>query len=158
MKNVLLLLAKGFDLSEAGVFIDVIGWAVPETEPSTRLYTCGLAGQVQSSCGHWLSVGCTVGEIYYDRFDALAIPGGSVDNGFYGEAHSEKFLDVIRTFRKQGKVIAPISSGTLPTVEDSSTITSRDPSAAMDVAFLLLERLTSRVHADRIRESMGLHD
>ena len=43
----------------------------------------------------------------------------------------------------------------VPIVIDGNIITSWNPSTAMDVAFSLLERLTSRKQADYIREIMG---
>lgn len=42
-----------------------------------------------------------------------------------------------------------------PLVEDGNIITSWNPSTAMDVAFLLLERLTSKEQANHIRGMMG---
>jgi 4-methyl-5(b-hydroxyethyl)-thiazole monophosphate biosynthesis len=42
-----------------------------------------------------------------------------------------------------------------PIVVDDNIITSWDPSTGIDVALLLLERLTSSQNADHIREIMG---
>ncbi len=42
MKKVLLLLADGFEIFEASVFIDVIGWNHVEGDRNTELFTCGL--------------------------------------------------------------------------------------------------------------------
>jgi len=42
MKRVLLLLADGFETSEASVFIDVIGWNLVDGDGSTELFSCGL--------------------------------------------------------------------------------------------------------------------
>jgi 4-methyl-5(b-hydroxyethyl)-thiazole monophosphate biosynthesis len=42
-----------------------------------------------------------------------------------------------------------------PVVEDGNIITSWNPSTAMDVALLLLERLTDKSRADHIRKIMG---
>lgn len=49
MKNVLLLLANGYETFEASVFIDVIGWNKTEGDHSTQLYSCGLTKQVNTS-------------------------------------------------------------------------------------------------------------
>ncbi len=155
MKNVLLLLADGFDAREANAFINVICWAYLEMEPSTRLSTCGLARQARDSSGLWRTVDHTVGEVDYDRFDALAIPGGS---GEYGDKFDERLVEAIRTFHRQGKPIASVRTGALPIAFREGIITSVNASGALDVAFLLLERLTSRAHADDVRESMGLDD
>lgn len=45
-----------------------------------------------------------------------------------------------------------------PIVIDDSIITSWNPSTAADVAFLLLELLTSKTNADYIRQIMGFRD
>jgi 4-methyl-5(b-hydroxyethyl)-thiazole monophosphate biosynthesis len=42
-----------------------------------------------------------------------------------------------------------------PIVVDDNLITSWNPSTAMDVAFLLLEKLTSKMNADHVRQLMG---
>jgi len=49
MKKVLLLLAEGFEIFEASVFIDVIGWNLVEGDNSTELFTCGLKKEIKSS-------------------------------------------------------------------------------------------------------------
>ncbi len=49
MKKVLLLLANGFEIFEASVFIDVIGWNLVEGDCSTELFTCGLRKEIKSS-------------------------------------------------------------------------------------------------------------
>ncbi|MBL0621619.1 DJ-1/PfpI family protein [Aeromonas veronii] len=42
-----------------------------------------------------------------------------------------------------------------PIVIDGNIITSRSPSTAMDVAFLVVEMLTSKANLERIKEGMG---
>jgi len=42
-----------------------------------------------------------------------------------------------------------------PIVEEGNIITSWNPSTAMDVAFLLLEKLTNKENVDKIRQLMG---
>ncbi|HIF9141056.1 TPA: hypothetical protein ACX6SR_002145 [Photobacterium damselae] len=42
-----------------------------------------------------------------------------------------------------------------PIIIDKKIITSRSPSAAMDVAFNVVERLTSTANLERIKEGMG---
>jgi 4-methyl-5(b-hydroxyethyl)-thiazole monophosphate biosynthesis len=49
-----------------------------------------------------------LGEINADDFDALVIPGGFDDAGFYEEALSEPFLEVIRNFDKRQAPIAAV--------------------------------------------------
>lgn len=114
MKNVLLLLADGFETFEASVFIDVIGWNHVEGDGATELFTCGLKKEIKSSFNQRMIVDYLVDEIDINSFDALAIPGGFEVYGFYNDAYNEQFLDLIRTFRANNKIIASICVGALP--------------------------------------------
>ena len=190
MKKVLLLLADGFETFEASVFIDVIGWNLVEGDGSTELFTCGLKKEIKSSFNQRFIVDYIVDDIDISSFDALAIPGGFEVYGFYQDAYDEKFLDVIRGFKAQNKMIATICVGALPMaksgvlkdkqgttynsavrrealqefgvnvihqpiVMDDDLITSWNPSTAVDVAFLLLEYLTTKNNAGKVRRLMG---
>ena len=114
MKKVLLLLADGFETFEASVFIDVIGWNLVEGDCSTELFTCGLKKEIKSSFNQRFIVDYVIGDIDINSFDALAIPGGFEEYGFYNDAYDEKFLKIIRGFKAQNKVIASICVGALP--------------------------------------------
>ena len=114
MKKVLLLLADGFEIFEASVFIDVMGWNLAEGDGSTQLFTCGLRKEIKSSFNQRFIVDFTVDEIDIGLFDALAIPGGFELYGFYTDAYDEKFLDIIRGFKASNKIIASICVGALP--------------------------------------------
>lgn len=108
MKKVLLLLANGFETFEASVFIDVIGWNLVDGDQSTQLFTCGLTKEVKATFNQRMLVDYTLDEVCLDDFDALAIPGGFEEYGFYEDGYSEELLDVIREFDKQEKIIASI--------------------------------------------------
>ena len=114
MKKVLLLLADGFETFEASVFIDVIGWNLVEGDCSTQLFTCGLKKEIKSSFNQRFIVDFVVDEIDITLFDALAIPGGFEVYGFYDDAYDEKFLELIRGFKSNNKIIASICVGALP--------------------------------------------
>jgi len=114
MKKVLLLLANGFETFEASVFIDVIGWNLVEGDCSTQLFTCGLKKEIESSFNQRFIVDFVVDEIDITLFDALAIPGGFEVYGFYDDAYDEKFLELIRGFKSNNKIIASICVGALP--------------------------------------------
>ncbi|MBP3887306.1 MAG: DJ-1/PfpI family protein [Cellulosilyticum sp.] len=128
-----------------------------------------------------------------DGFDALAIPGGFEEAGFYKDAYSEEFLNLIREFDAAGKLIASVCVGALPIaksgvlqgrnattynlgdglrqrqlanfgvhvlkdqpiVVDGNIITSYNPSTAFDVAFTLLEMLTTKENCVHIQKLMG---
>jgi len=191
MKKVLLLLAEGFETYEASAFIDVIGWNLVDGDKSTQLFTCGLKREIKSSFNQRFLVDYLIEELNPGEFDALVIPGGFKEYGFYHDAYDDRFLSLIRLFNEENKLIASVCVGALPVarsgilinrrattynknsdrlaelasyeanvinepiVTDRNVITSMDPSTAMNVAFILLERLTSKVQSNYIREIMG---
>ncbi len=192
MKKVLLLLANGFEMYEASVFTDVIGWNLVDGDRTTELITCGINNQVTSSFNVNIITDLTISQVKVNDFDALAIPGGFEEYGFYESSYQEAFLQIIREFYEKNKIIASICVGALPLgrsgilkgkrattynlkngirqdtlrgyganvinepiVIDGNIITSWNPSTGMDVAFKLLELLTSKEQANYIRTIMG---
>src|SRR6056297_3165464 len=114
MKKVLLLLADGFETIEASVFIDVMGWNLVEGDRSTELFSCGLRKEINSSFNQRFIVDYLIDEIEIADFDALAVPGGFEQYGFYEDAYHDRFLDLIRGFRANDKIIASVCVGALP--------------------------------------------
>lgn len=106
--KILLLCAKGFETMEFSVFIDVIGWARNDFGYPVQVDTCGFTKTVVSTFGVPIIVDQFISDIRVDDYDALAIPGGFEEYGFYEEAYDERFLDIIREFNQQGKIIASI--------------------------------------------------
>lgn len=113
MKKVLLLLPNGFEIYEASVFIDVIGWNLVDGDGTTELFTCGLHKEVKSTFNQTMIVDYVLNEINVDDFDALAIPGGFEEYDFYKEAYDERVLDFVRAFNNKGKIVASICVGAL---------------------------------------------
>ncbi|HEX2953244.1 MAG TPA: DJ-1/PfpI family protein [Bacillota bacterium] len=114
MMKVLLLLANGFELYEASVFTDVIGWDYVYGSKDIELVTCGIEKEIESSFNHRVLSDMTVDDVDVNEFDALAIPGGFEKYGFYKEAYDDRFLDLIRAFHDQSKIIASVCVGALP--------------------------------------------
>jgi 4-methyl-5(b-hydroxyethyl)-thiazole monophosphate biosynthesis len=113
-KKVLLFLAQGFEEYEASVFTDVIGWSrIYGTEP-VDLITTGLRREIKCTWNFIVRTEIDFDKIIVTEFDALAIPGGFEKAGFYEDAYDERFLDLIREFDKQGKIIASICVAALP--------------------------------------------
>ena len=104
----LLFLAKGFETMEFSVFIDVFGWARNDFGCDTTVVTCGFERQVDSTFHVPVIVDTLIGEVRAEDYDALAIPGGFEEYGFYEEAYDERLLNLIREFDAQGKPIASI--------------------------------------------------
>ena len=124
MKKVLLLLAKGFETMEFSVFVDVPGWARNDFGHDVSVVTCGLTPTVVSTFGVPVVVDTLLKDVDADDYDALAIPGGFEEYGFYEEAYDETFLEIIREFDRAGKIIATICVAALP-VGKSGVLTGR---------------------------------
>lgn len=112
--KVLVFCAKGFETMEFSVFIDVLGWARNDYGYDIQVETCGFQKEVISTFNVPIIVDRLIEEIDVNDYDALAIPGGFEEYGFYEEAYNEKFLDLVKDFDKQNKIIASICVGALP--------------------------------------------
>ncbi|MGM0582992.1 MAG: DJ-1/PfpI family protein [Bacteroidota bacterium] len=113
-KRVLLFLAKAFEMMEFSAFIDVLGWARYDYGHNLIVDTCGFTDKVISTFNVPVLVDKTIGEINADEYDALAIPGGFSEFGFYEEVYDERFLKLIQAFNAKGKIIATVCSGAMP--------------------------------------------
>ncbi len=106
--KVLLFLAKGFETMEASVFVDVMGWAKNDHGCDVSVVTCGMTKTVVSTFGVPVTVDVLLDEVNVDDYDALAVPGGFEEYGFYEEAYSDAAGEMIRKFNEQKKPIASI--------------------------------------------------
>jgi len=113
-KKVLLFLAQGFEAYEASAFTDVFGWSRESGLESVDMITTALRPTIKCYWNLIVQPEMAFDQINVDDFDALAIPGGAGDAGFYEDAYDERFLDLIREFDKKGKHIAAICVGALP--------------------------------------------
>jgi len=192
MKKVLLLLANGFEVFEAAAFTDVLGWADAFGSEKIEVITAGLHPRLKCTFSLEVIPSLRLSAVKVEDFDAVAIPGGFEKAGFYQDAYSPEFLEVIRKFAELGKPVASVCVGALPIgksgvlkgrrattyhllegkrrkelaamgvvvvdeplVQDGGIITSTSPATATDVAFALLEELTSRENVTEIRRWMG---
>lgn len=112
--KVLVFLLKAFETMEFSVFIDILGWARNDYGHNLFVDTCGFTEKVISTFNIPVIVDKTIGEIHVDEYDALAIPGGFGEFGYYEEAYDERFLRLIREFDSKGKIIATVCSGAFP--------------------------------------------
>ena len=106
--KILLFLAKGFETMEASVFVDVMGWARNDFHYNVEVITCGFQKIVTSTFCVPVTVDVLLKDVCADEYDALAIPGGFEEFGFYEEAFSKELSDVINTFNDQHKIIASV--------------------------------------------------
>ena len=122
--KVLLFCAKGFETMEFSVFVDVMGWARNDYNYPVEVITCGFTKTVVSTFNVPITVDKTIDEICADDYDALAIPGGFEEFGFYEEAYNAKFLELIKAFNDSKKPIASICVAALA-LGKSGIITGR---------------------------------
>jgi len=108
MKKVLLLLANGFEEYEASAFTDVLGWSRAFGNVSVEVVTAGRHSKLKCTWNFTVIPEKLLDEINADEYDALAIPGGFEKAGFYEDAYSEDFAEIIRRFHEKGKIIASI--------------------------------------------------
>jgi len=191
-KRVLLFLARGFEEYEAAVFTDVMGWSRTDGTEGVELTTTALNSPVKGAWNFIVYPQSILREVRPEEFDALALPGGLEDKGYYEDVYQDAVLDLIRGFHAAGKPVASVCVGALalgrsgilkgrrattyhasgsprraqlaesgakvkdaPLVVDGSLITCHGPAAALDVAFTLLEMLTSRENVDTVKKAMG---
>ena len=112
--RVLLLIPRGAEILETAAFIDVLGWAATYGSEPIEVVSVGLAEEVRCTFGLRVRPDRLLGEVSADHFDALAVPGGFEEHGYYEEAFSEEVGDLIRDFDRHGKPIASICVGELP--------------------------------------------
>lgn len=191
MKKVLLLLADGFEPLEAAGFTDVFGWAAIDGSEPVQLVTAGVSSPLKATFGFSVIPEKLLSEIDLDEFDALAFHGGFEGAGFYVEALSEPFFDVLRRFEEARKPVASVCVASLslaaagllkgqkattyhqvggkrkaqleehgavfvdqPIVDGGQLISSTGPGTSVEVALLLLAKLTSEANAAHIRKLM----
>jgi len=114
-KKVLLLMCQGTETLEASAFIDVMGWANDSGSTPISLITAAISPSVVTcTFGVKVIADRALSDINATEFDALAIPGGFENFGFYKDAYSPAVQTLIRQFGELGKPIAAICVGALP--------------------------------------------
>lgn len=106
--KIMLFCAKGFETMEFSVFVDVMGWARNDYHCPVEVETCGFSKTIYSAFHIPIIADRTIDEITADDYDALAIPGGFEEFGFYEEAYHPALSKLIREFDRTGKPIAAV--------------------------------------------------
>jgi 4-methyl-5(b-hydroxyethyl)-thiazole monophosphate biosynthesis len=114
MKRVLLLIPRGAEIYETAAFFDVLGWASESGSEPIEVVTAGLEPEVRCTFGLRVLPDRLLEEVRPEDFDALAVPGGFEDYGFYDHAYTDEVSELIRAFDHQAKPIASICVGALP--------------------------------------------
>lgn len=113
-KKVLLFLNQGFEELEAAAFTDVLGWSRIVNEEPVEVTTAGFRSEIPCTWNFTVKPQIQFDEINFNEYDALAIPGGFYDAGFYDDAYDERFLQLIRDFNDAGKIIAAVCVAAIP--------------------------------------------
>ena len=190
--KLLLLCLNAFETLEFSPFIDVFGWARDDFGCDINVDICGFHKNIKSTFHVSINADILIDQVNVEEYDALAIPGGFEEYGFYEEAYDEKTLALIRSFHRLHKPIAAVCVAAFPLaksgilqgkkattyhlrggykrdelselgvllgeqwlVEDGNIITSSCPKTGADVAFRLLEKLTSKEKMEQVKEAMG---
>lgn len=112
--KILLLCLNAFETMEFSPIIDVMGWARDDFNCDIIIDICGFTPQIISTFGVSIMADVLIDEVNVDEYDALAIPGGFEEYGFYKEAYHEKTLDLIRSFNALNKPIAAVCVAAFP--------------------------------------------
>ena len=110
----LLLLANGFELAEAAAFTDIFGWNTRFGKTPMTVSTCSHGREVRCAFNTVMKTDLLINEVDPDNYEALAIPGGFGESGYYSDAYNEKFLKLIVEFNSRGKYIAAVCTGAMP--------------------------------------------
>jgi protein deglycase len=113
-KKVLLFLSQGFEEYEAAVFTDVLGWSRQLGKEPVEVVTTALRPEVTCTWNLIVKPQLEFEKVNVNDFDALALPGGFHDAGYYDDAFDKRFLQLIRDFNDKGKIIASICVGAIP--------------------------------------------
>lgn len=113
MSKSMLLLAEGFEGLEASAFTDVFGWNQIEGDGSTEVDIVALRSEIAATWNYHINVDHVLADIDIAAYDALLIPGGFEEGGFYRDAFSQSFVETIRQFNDANKLIATICVGAL---------------------------------------------
>lgn len=114
MKRVMLFLPQGFEEYEAAVFTDVLGWSRDVGFQPVEVISAGLRKRIQCTWNLIVEPQFHIDELDSDDFDALAVPGGFEERGFYEDAYDERFLELLRRFDADRKIIASVCVAALP--------------------------------------------
>lgn len=116
MKKVLLLLASGFEVYEAAVFTDVFGFAETGGVP-VKLESCGIQKVIKCAYGFDVIPNFVFTDCDLTQYDALAIPGGRREGGYYQDSENKEFQEIIKHFLENDKLIATVCVAAIPVAQ-----------------------------------------
>lgn len=116
MKKVLILLANGFEEYETSAIRDVLGHCKIYSDDNEKIdfQTTALNCEVKSTWGAKIETDIMIKDIKTDDYDALIIPGGFEEDGYYDELFNSKCQDLIIDFNNKNKYLISICVGSIP--------------------------------------------
>ena len=176
MKTALILLATGFEETEAVTIIDVL------RRGSIEITSASLAETLLVKGAHAIEVmaDASFSDIKNKSFDAVILPGGM--GGTENLLASDDVQDLLQKHADQDKVVSAICAAPLvlekagllagkkatiysgmedklhsvsqvraeKVVEDGQVMTSKGPGTAMEFALALVEKLAGKIMADQV--------
>lgn len=112
-RNVLILLAQGFEAYEASVFTDVFGWAGKVCRLPIGAVTAGLRAAIDCTWNFRVSPEISISDLRLEQYSALVVPGGFGGAGYFEDAFDAEFLQVIEEFHRDRKPVAGVCVGVL---------------------------------------------
>lgn len=134
MKKVILFLCQGLEEYEASAFTDAIGWTTTYGMEPVELVTVGLRKKVKCAWNFTIEPDYQLDEI----------DGGRMGTTYHLSSKRQTQLSEMG-----------VNVIDRPIVVDGNIITSQSPATAINVAFTLIEKLTSRANVEKIKEGMG---
>jgi|WetSurMetagenome_2_1015567.scaffolds.fasta_scaffold622553_1 protein deglycase len=115
MKKVLILLANGFEEYMTFSILGVLGHCklYSDIEDKIDFETVSLNGVVKSFWDMQLQMDKVIDNINVDDYDALIIPGGFEEAGYYDELFCEQCQDLIKGFNNKNKYLISICVGSI---------------------------------------------
>lgn len=100
-------------MSEASAFIDVMGWARSDFGLNVHVTTCGFEGQVVGAFGVPVAADARLEDVEAADYDALAVPGGFEEYGYFEETCDARFAALVRAFDDSQKLVAGVCAAAL---------------------------------------------
>lgn len=121
-----MLLAEGFELIETSCFTDVLAWASFQEHVDIELTTASRLNVVRAAFGGFqITPTSVISELDLNEYDGLAIPGGMEWAGFFEDALSDEFSEVVRHFTNKNKPIAAVCVAST-SIANTGELTGRD--------------------------------
>lgn len=152
-KRALMVLAQGFEDSEAVCVLDIMGWTgYRPTIATVSVDIAGFHDSVRGAFGTLLATDLLIDDAAASDYDALVIPGGFHNRGF-DEIYDERIRKLVRAMRDKQAPIATMCVGVLPVAESGVLVGGKASTYALSSRHDNLGRL-SELGCEPVREPL----